>query len=76
MIVFTDGKPNYDPPRGIVNTLKRLYDQFPGVVKPTINTFGFGYYLDSNLLKGIANVSNGIYYFIPDSSFVGTVFTN
>jgi hypothetical protein len=42
----------------------------------TINTFGFGYNLDSQLLEEIAIEGEGSYAFIPDSSFVGTVFVN
>lgn len=42
----------------------------------TINTFGFGYNLDSKLLEDLAVEGNGYYAFIPDSSFVGTVFVN
>lgn len=37
----------------------------------TINTFGFGYSLNSVLLKDIAHQGNGTYAFIPDSSLVG-----
>jgi hypothetical protein len=41
-----------------------------------VNTFGFGYSLDSNLLKNISVETGGIYGFIPDSGFVGTAFVN
>merc|ERR1712130_330853 len=41
-----------------------------------MGTFGFGYTLDSNLLYDFAAESDGIYSFIPDSGFVGTVFVN
>ena len=39
-----------------------------------IYTFGFGYSLDTELLINIANIGNGNFSFIPDSSFVGTIF--
>ncbi|CAF4208476.1 unnamed protein product, partial [Rotaria sordida] len=43
----------------------------------SINTFGFGYNLDSKLLEDLAQVGNcGSYAFIPDGSFVGTIFVN
>lgn len=41
-----------------------------------INTFGFGYDLDSRLLVDIAEIGNGTYGFIPDSGMVGTVFVH
>lgn len=37
----------------------------------TINTFGFGYSLNSVLLKDLAHEGNGTFAFIPDSSLVG-----
>jgi hypothetical protein len=48
------------------------HKQLPGI----INTFGFGYNLDSKLLDEIAILGNGSYCFIPDASFVGTIFIN
>jgi hypothetical protein len=36
-----------------------------------MNTFGFGYSLDSALLNDISHEGNGTYAFIPDSSLVG-----
>uniref|UniRef100_UPI0039810EA8 hypothetical protein n=1 Tax=Salmonella sp. s51228 TaxID=3159652 RepID=UPI0039810EA8 len=42
----------------------------------SVGTFGFGYSLDSQLLHDIAVEGNGMYAFIPDSSFVGTAFVN
>lgn len=42
----------------------------------TINTFGFGYSLDSKLLKQLSVRGAGMYSFIPDASFVGTAFVN
>jgi hypothetical protein len=41
-----------------------------------VNTFGFGYALDSKLLSDIANVGGGGYNFIPDAGMVGTVFVH
>ena len=39
-----------------------------------INTFGYGYNVDSDLLLSISTASNGFYGFIPDVSELGTVF--
>lgn len=74
-MVFTDGKPNFDPPRGIAPTLKRLYDKYPNP-KPAITTLGFGYFLDTPLLASIARIGSSSFHFIPDSSFLGTIFIN
>ena len=70
--LLTDGFPNVNPPRGILETLKLMPKQ------PTwsLHTFGFGYKLDSRLLAEIANWGNGLFGFIPDCSMVGTVFIN
>lgn len=78
IMLLTDGQPNINPPRGIVPTLKRYLDAFPGGVPPfSVCTYGFGYDLDSALLNEIASVgSSGLYVFIPDSGLVGTVFIN
>ena len=42
----------------------------------SISTFGFGYDMDSGLLKNLATEGQGMYAFIPDGSFVGTAFVN
>jgi hypothetical protein len=43
----------------------------------SVNTFGFGYKLNSELLEDISILGNsGSYAFIPDGSFVGTIFVN
>mmetsp|Transcript_115948 Transcript_115948/g.322893 ORF Transcript_115948/g.322893 Transcript_115948/m.322893 type:complete len:660 (-) Transcript_115948:306-2285(-) len=51
---------------------KEKYERLPG----SINTFGFGYNLDSQLLVGLADAGMGSYSFIPDAGFVGTAFVN
>ena len=75
LLLFDDGLPNIVPPRGHIPMLKRYLDQNPNV-DVTVNTYGFGYSLDSSLLNDIATTTNGMYCFIPDSSFVGTIFVN
>jgi hypothetical protein len=70
--LLTDGCPNVSPPRGEDVTLKLIKEKHD--LFPEINMFGFGYDLDSKLLYKLATIGNGQYYFIPDSSFVGTIF--
>lgn len=72
---LTDGMPNIIPPGGHIHALRKYKDSHTNF-QFTINTFGFGYGLDSKLLDDIANEGSGMYYFIPDSSFVGTSFVH
>ncbi|CAE8599988.1 unnamed protein product, partial [Polarella glacialis] len=77
VLLLTDGVPNMNPPRGIIEMLKRMKQKGAGARLPcTVNTFGFGYALDSELLDQIAGLGSGSYAFIPDAGFVGTVFVN
>mmetsp|Transcript_140540 Transcript_140540/g.356722 ORF Transcript_140540/g.356722 Transcript_140540/m.356722 type:complete len:703 (-) Transcript_140540:261-2369(-) len=76
IMLFTDGLPNINPPRGILPMLKRLKDKDGGKLPCTVNTFGFGYELDSELLSQLAIAGAGSYSHIPDAGFVGTVFVN
>jgi hypothetical protein len=71
-LLLTDGFPNVNPPRGILQTLAMMEMKNPW----TLHTFGFGYQLDSALLAGIASWGKGLFGFIPDCSMVGTVFIN
>lgn len=74
ILLFTDGVPNVNPPRGIVPTMIRKLES----INPnfTVSTFGFGYELDSDLLRNISNQGRGQFSFIPDASMVGTIFVN
>ena len=76
IFILTDGMPNVTPPRGHVPMLKSYLDALDASHKFNINTFGFGYSLDSPLLLDIAKLGGGGYSFIPDSGIVGTVFVN
>lgn len=77
IFLLTDGLPNVSPPRGEVATLQRYLDAHPRLQQQVrISTFGFGYDLDSKMLADIASVGRSLFGFIPDSSFVGTVFVN
>ena len=71
-LLLTDGFPNVNPPRGIVQTLNTLPRKNPW----TLSTFGFGYNLDSGLLTDLAAWGNGVFGFIPDCTMVGTVLIN
>lgn len=74
IFVLTDGLSNIDPPRGVISTLKRYLGEMDS--RYSVNLFGYGYNLDSELLWKIANMMNGIYGFIPDASMIGTIFVN
>ena len=74
MILMTDGVSNSDPPRGIISTLEE-YIKIKNI-NFSINTFGYGYNIDSLLLGNIAKMCNGIFGFIPDATMVGTIFIN
>ncbi|KAI6661511.1 Von willebrand factor type A domain protein [Oopsacas minuta] len=74
VFLLTDGLPNVIPPRGHIPMLKKYKDNHG--LSCSIGTFGFGYQLDSQLLHDLAVEGNGMYAFIPDSSFVGTTFVN
>jgi Mg-chelatase subunit ChlD len=78
LVLLTDGEPSVskNPPRGIVPTLESTLESMALAQSFTINTFGFGYSLDSNLLDQIAKCGYGTYGYIPDSSMVGTIFVN
>lgn len=76
--LLTDGEPTINPPQPLPQTLEtylrlRLPHPHP---QPVVNTFGYGYSLDSKLLYDVARKSHGSFGYIPDSSMVGTVFIN
>jgi Mg-chelatase subunit ChlD len=75
LFLLTDGCPNVEPPRGHLPTLAAYKEKSNFTC--SINTFGFGYNLDSQLIEDLAQMGNsGSYAFIPDGSFVGTIFVN
>lgn len=76
VLLFTDGVPNVIPTRGHIHTLQRYVEKNIGNRPDVIHTFGFGYKLDSELLDQLAIEGRGGFHFIPDSSFVGTIFVN
>jgi len=72
-MMFTDGEPTVEPPRGTLPTIL-------GATNPsnpwTLHTFGFGSQLDSDLLVKIAQWGGGRFGFIPSGDMLGTVFIN
>ena len=76
-MLLTDGCPNIAPARGNLPSLQRYIEQAGnGMLPCTLSAFGFGYQMDSELLQDLANAGHGSYAFIPDASFVGTIFIN
>jgi len=70
--VFTDGQP--DNAAVVVPAMNEL---LKGRSPPcVINTFGFGYNLNSDLLYNMAEMGNGIFCYVPDCNFLGTTFVN
>lgn len=57
------------PPKGYVPKLQAMLP-----LPAAISTFGFGYNLESGLLKSIAEIGGGNYAFIPDAGMIGTIF--
>jgi len=71
VFLLTDGQPNIRPPRGELHSIQAMIDEGR---KFTLNTFGFGYNLDTALLYSLARTTQGSHSFIPDIGLVGTVF--
>lgn len=70
VLLLTDGQPNISPSKGHITMLQEYRKQYPSMLC-TINTFGFGYNLDSVLLRDLCMEGDGMYTFIPDAGFVG-----
>jgi len=75
LLLLTDGQPNISPPRGHIQELKD-YKESHSELRFQLNTFGFGYSLDSELLVDLATEGHGTYAFVPDAVLLGTVFVN
>ena len=58
VMLLTDGQPNVQPPRGHIVELQNYKDQYTGF-DFQLNTFGFGYSLDSKLLVDLAVAGHG-----------------
>ena len=61
--------------KGELHNLRRYISKHPDF-NFQINTFGFGYSLDSELLCNLAKEGHGSFTFIPNACVVGTVFVH
>jgi Mg-chelatase subunit ChlD len=75
IMLLSDGVPNIEPPQGTYLQFKKDVEDST-IICPRINTFGFGYNVDVQVLKNLSTISQGSFGFIPDSNFVGTVIIN
>jgi adenylate kinase len=75
IILLTDGQPNRSPPEGEERALRAYFEKFPNF-HCQVNTFGFGYNLNSKLLHDISVRGRGTFSFIPDAKIVGTCFVS
>lgn len=75
LLLLTDGQPNVVPPKGHIAEVRDYKDEFADF-SFQLNTFGFGYNLDSMLLSELAVEGGGTSAFIPDAVIVGTTFVN
>lgn len=74
IFLLTDGVPNIEPVRGHEYELKKYLSKYPDF-HCMINSYGFGYSLNSPLLQTISKISSGDgFSFIPDSSLLGNIF--
>jgi len=77
LIVLTDGQPTsqYEPPMGYIHALREYMEHNPEF-NFIMETTGFGYSLNSELLDNLAKVTGGNFAFIPDSSLVCNIFAH
>ncbi len=73
VVLLTDGEPS-DPVDMILRNLTSRMRSLPPNI--TVNAFGFGYDLNTDLLDQICTIGRGIFGYIPDISMVGTGFIN
>lgn len=73
VFLLTDGQPNISPPKGELRMLREYLDSRDDIV---VNSYGFGYALNSELLANLSSETRGPYSFIPDIGMVGTVFVH
>lgn len=71
IMLFTDGVPSSEPPRGFSLSLEKL-QQDTGLSVP-LHTYGFGINLMDGLLPGLSKTSGGSNSFIADGSTMGTI---
>jgi hypothetical protein len=73
-LLLSDGEPNVNPPRGILNEFLRRISK--NKLTSTLHTFGYGYGLDSSLLTSLSEYGAGLFAHIPDHTMCNTVFIN
>lgn len=72
IILFTDGEPNMEPPRGYVPQLQNIKEKkYNGQYISDINIYTYGNNVNSELSDNISRETNGVYGFIPDSVLMG-----
>jgi len=74
LFVLTDGRPNINE-KGTLNKVRQYKCKHPDFLLQ-MNTVGFGYELDSELLWQLAVEGSGTFAFIPTANVIGTVFVN
>eukprot|EP01105_Mastigella_eilhardi_P000807 TRINITY_DN10959_c0_g1_i5.p1 TRINITY_DN10959_c0_g1~~TRINITY_DN10959_c0_g1_i5.p1 ORF type:complete len:579 (+),score=128.12 TRINITY_DN10959_c0_g1_i5:24-1739(+) len=74
VLLLTDGQPNVVPPRGHIAALREYAERYR--LEFQLDTFGFGYGLDSKLLADLAAEGGGTFAFCPDAKVVGTCFVD
>jgi hypothetical protein len=73
VFLLTDGVPT-DQDLDFKGAMRRQFKKFP--LFGSLHTFGFGYSLNSQLLRLISKEGDGVFAFIPDAGMVGTIFIN
>jgi len=77
IILFTDGEPNMEPPRGYINQLQNVKEKkYNGKYISDINIYTYGNNVNSELSDSISKETNGVYGFIPDSILMGDLLTH
>jgi len=74
IFLLTDGRPDKVPKNGYGAYVRNFMEKTKVPVQ--LNTFGFGYGVDSELLTTIAEAGRGTFSFIPDGGLLGTVIVN
>ena len=75
IIILTDGVPNVGrPSMGEVQELANLRKKTN--FSSSINTVGFGYDLEKDLLYSMSKITNGVTSHMPDGGMIATVFNN
>jgi hypothetical protein len=70
LLLLTDGQPNINPPRGVVAEVLDYKDKYPDF-QFQLNTFGFGYDLNSELLVNLVRLPLPFHPPIPSSEGEG-----